>query len=407
MEDTISYHQLLAEQYEENARNLLVFQKEYEDDEDVEEHTTHKYENQEVDNPEEFKKFGGNRGHEDILIKPQDFTDHTKGSIRYDKDVNTHIIDIDSRFRAYSKPQSTATLNTNDLLFGSSTPAHLSKVYYPVSNPSDFIFQLPQVIKNVISVKITSISFPNIFYTFSKNRENITFRITEYPVGATATVTIKEGNYPDVSDLVTEIQTKLTAALTTASFTNAADYKITFDAIKNKITIKNINISPTYFSLDFTPATIKEPFNNGLGYNLGFEHLTYPYPASNSTVNQAPSTSYEGETFPDLYGDSYIYLAINDYNVIEHQNFNNTYFPVFAKLMLPEKSKNKLVTDIDLTNLVQREYNFLQPVNISRLRITLYDAYGNVIDLKGANFSFTLELKEVINMHLYEKMREI
>ena len=120
-----------------------------------------------------------------------------------------------------------------------------------------------------------------------------------------------------------------------------------------------------------------------------------------------PSTSYEGETFPDLYGDSYVYLAINDYNVIEHQNFNNTYFPVFAKIMLPEKSKNKLVTDIDLTNLVQREYNFLQPVNISRLRITLYDAYGNVIDLKGANFSFTLELKEVINMHLYEKMREI
>lgn len=402
-----SYQQLLAEQYEENARNLLVHPNEYEDDEQVEEYVRRPHEDQELDKPEDFQKFGGNRGHEDAIIKPGKFDDHTKGSIRYDKDVNTHILDIDSRFRAYSKPQSSATLNTNDLLFGSSTPAHLSKVFYPVSNPSDFIFQLPQTIKNVISVEITSLSFPNIFYTFSKNRENITFKISEYPTGQTATVKIKEGNYPDVSDLITEIQTKLTAAVTGASFTHAADYKITYDNITNKITIKNINVTPTYFSLDFTPATIKEPFNNGLGYNLGFEHLTYPYPASNSTVNQAPSTSYEGETFPDLYGDSYVYIAINDYNVIEHQNFNNTYFPVFAKIMLPEKSKNKLITDINLLNVVQREYNFLQPVNVSRLRITLYDAYGNVIDLKGANFSFTLELKEIINMHLYEKMREI
>ena len=45
--------------------------------------------------------------------------------------------------------------------------------------------------------------------------------------------------------------------------------------------------------------------------------------------------------------------------------------------------------------------------NINILNIRLLDAYGRELDLQGMNFSVTLELKEALNISLYEKLREI
>ena len=407
-----TYHQLLAEQYEENAKNLLVYQKEYEnEDGDVDRHARHDYENHELEEPDEFNQFHGDRGTEKIIIPKKEFEDKTRNSIRYDKDVKTHIVDIDSRFRVYPK--------SNFPAFTSIVPGGELNTY-PPSNVANFTFALPRIIKNAITIRITSMCFPNVFYTFSRTRENLSFDIydengvlllpTPTPANGKS-VTIKEGNYKLVSDIVTEIQTKLTAI--------DATFKIDHDPLTNKIRIYRDN--GLQFGLNFTPLTIKEPYNNGLGYNLGYEQFLYgtapyspsdPVPQALTTVANAtppPSTLYQAEceTFPDIFGDSYVYIRINDYDVIEHQNFRQSFFPVFAKVLLPFNTKNQLINDIDLLNVVQRQYNFLQPVNIQRLTITVYDAYGNTIDMKGANFSFTLEIEEVLNPSLYEKLRDL
>jgi hypothetical protein len=100
-------------------------------------------------------------------------------------------------------------------------------------------------------------------------------------------------------------------------------------------------------------------------------------------------------------------LGINDYVNIEHHSFNDTFFPAFAKILLPNDSKNKVITDITLQNIVQKEYNFIQPVNLNRMDFTLYDPYGTFIDMKGSNFSITLEIEEVLNQGLYDKLREL
>jgi hypothetical protein len=410
--DVPSYHQLLAEQYEENARNLLVFQKEYEDEDgDVENHSKQDYEKNELEEPELFNQFHGDRGTEKIIIPKKEFEDKTRGSVRYDKDVKTHIVDIDSRFRAYPKNNFPAVVsflgvpNTN-----------------PPSNVANFVFALPRIIKNAITMKITSISFPNVFYTFSSSRENISFKVYDANTSYLDTAVIKEGNYKAIADLVTEVQKQLSKI--TANGGNP--FKIDYDSFTNKIRIYRSD--SLEFGLDFSPATIKEPFNNGLGYNLGFEQFLYgtvptPYKSVPESLTSGtatitnptppPATTdvsvYQaiGESFPDIYGDSYVYLQINDYDVIEHQNFKQTFFPVFAKILLPFNTKNQLISDINLLNVVQREYNFLQPVNIQRLVISVYDAYGNILDMKGANFSFTLEIQEVLNPSLYEKLRDL
>jgi hypothetical protein len=395
-----AYHQLLAEQYEENAKNLLVYQREYEDEDgDVDRHTTKNYDVHELDEPELFNQAHGDRGTEQTVIPPKDFEDKTRNSIRYDKDVKTHIVDIDSRFRAYPKqnfPLLTSVLgvpNTN-----------------PPSNVANFVFALPKAIKNAITIQITSMCFPNVFYTFSLQRENISFTVYDQTAALVGTVVIKEGNYKAVADLVTEIQTKLTSIVLPGPIN---PFKIQHEPTTNKIRIYRDDGG--LFGLDFTPLTIREAFNNGMGYNLGYEQFRYgtvPLVAGQPSIaltQDTVSSNYQAvaESFPDIFGDAYVYIRINDYDVIEHQNFKQTFFPVFAKILLPFNTKNTLINDIDLQNVVQREYNFLQPVNIQRLTITIYDAYGNIVDMKGANYSFTLQIEEVLNPALYEKLRDI
>jgi hypothetical protein len=218
------------------------------------------------------------------------------------------------------------------------------------------------------------------------------------------TVFIREGNYKDINDLVAEIQTQFTSVVLPGPIT---PFKIEHDKIANKIGILRTDGLP--LGVDFTPLTIREPYNNGMGYNLGYEQFRYgtvPILTGRPSVPLTANVAL-AESFPDIFGDSYVYIRINDYDVIEHQNFKQSFFPVFAKILLPFNTKNTLVNDIDLLNVVQRQYNFLQPVNIQRLTITIYDAYGNIVDMKGANFSFTLQIEEVLNPALYEKLRTI
>ena len=405
--DVPNYHQLLADMYEENSKNLLVFQKEYEnqdEDGDVDYNEDHDYDVHDLPDKELF-----NRAQErhDIknVITPKEYEDKTRGSVRYDKDVKTHIVDVDSRFRAYPKASNQLPNITYDV------PGVVNS--FPSSNVANFTFYLPKAIKNVITAKITSICFPNVFYTFSKSKGNYGFDVYDAsgnkyakPAGnLTYTVEIDDGNYKDINDLVTVLDTKI------KSSTAETTFEVTYDKYANKITIAN---TAHTFGIDFTPPTAIQPFNSGMGYNLGFQAFKYgtaPYtPSKENTPSSIVNTgkfSLVGDTFPDIYGDSYVYIAINDYDVIEHQNYKQTFFPVFAKLMLPFNTKNQLISDIDLQYLVQREYNFLQPINIQKLLITVYDAYGNIVDMKGANYSMTLQLEEILNPAMYEKMREI
>jgi hypothetical protein len=394
------------------------------------------------------------------------------------------VVNVDSRFRSYPKTGYPLPKQVFPFALGlvPNAPGNQPGIinigpYPPAQQPSDpgsFTFLLPYQIKNAITIQLTSVSIPNVFYTFSAPRENRKFTITNGSTLAEYVIQITEGNYKTPTELKNEINTQLAAdptlyttlsltdfvfsggsvTATTAStagvvvgfsfvisggtasagnkgtftitsfvpgtsitYVNASgvtesataiatatvtDYLVDYNSITNKFRIYSPN--ELEFSLSFTPPTIREPFNNGLGYNLGFERLQYPDPYLGLNINQK---TYIAESFPDLYGDSYVYLQINDYAVIEHQDFRQTFFPAFAKIMLPFNSKNQVVQDIDLLNVVQREYNFLQPINLQKLSIKLLDAYGNTIDLKGANWSFTLEIQEILNPSLYEKLRDL
>jgi hypothetical protein len=378
--DVPSYQQLLAEQYEENARNLLVFQHEYEND-DVDDHEDHDYTNKEVPDPELFNRVQERHDLANVIQPKKEFEDKSKLSVRYNKDIRTHVFNIDSRFR-------NAVIMTDP-----------STNSFDSQSTTNFLFRLSRTIKNIASVKLSSFEFPNIFYTFSTSRNNSSFIINL--LGNVQTITIDTGNYLqsgsdvliDYTAVCNEIEGKLDAAYGLGAFT------VTYNTSTDKVTITNAGA--TNFTITFTnTASISNlgltatNRNNGIGYFLGFQNYTY---------TGAPS--YTGESGTQIVGDQYIYLSLSDWDNVQHQDYNQTHFSAFAKILLG--GKNKMTIDTLVTNTTTKEYHFTQPTNIGLIAIQVLDAFGNIIDLRDVNISMTLELHEIINMALYEKMRDL
>jgi hypothetical protein len=59
------------------------------------------------------------------------------------------------------------------------------------------------------------------------------------------------------------------------------------------------------------------------------------------------------------------------------------------------------------SNGLTKEYWLPQPTDIKVFNITLSDPYEDLIDLVGANWSLTVELKEVLNVGLYDHIRQL
>ncbi len=60
---------------------------------------------------------------------------------------------------------------------------------------------------------------------------------------------------------------------------------------------------------------------------------------------------------------------------------------------------------LSICNILSNEIIFGSAVDLTVLNIQLLDIYGNILDLNGAHFSFTVEITEVLNTKLYDFYR--
>lgn len=363
-----TYLEILAEndsearqEYSENAKDLLVEHNEYEDTVPPEDHHEDELEKQ-----EEFQKFGGSHqqaGFREISKK----SDVSKNNPNYEKHVRTHVVNIDSRFR-----QDTEDPSTN------------------------FNFHLLKRMKNVISVRLSSIEFPNVYYTFSKSRGNISFGWYFDPTSKKV-VTIPEGNY-DPDTITSTIQ-----GLMGNGFT------VSFDPISGKITFSN----PRQFTLDFQLgnylAFIPRKFDNGLGYNLGFRSKS-EYTSNAPTdllgipLRLAPYT-VKSDSIVDTIDNNYIFLSLDpDWKVVINQAADKNLHFSFAKVII-NVGKGEVLYD-NGANTLTKEFFFQQPTDISGFPVMVTDPYDQLINLNGMDFSFSLEFKEIVTAGLYETMKE-
>ena len=360
----LTYQQILAEVYDDNARNILVHHNEYEDEEQ-DAYEEFDYEGNEVPDPEEFNKHHGDRNKPENVIKP-DPKEHHKHKR---PEVRIIVLNIDGAFRGGIVPSTAVSC--------SGAPSEMQNLG---TLSSHFTFASHKLYRNIASVKMTSMEFSNSFYTFSTARGNTTFTITVS--GTPYTITIRDGNYKTPADMVTEIS----GVLTTASVPGVT---FSYDAITHKF--KFTGSTGTIISF---PTSNTNPYGNGIGYNLGFINSSY-------TIGMI--TMMESDQAPDLVQDTYVYLQINDWNLLEHQQYGQTFFSVFSKIQLTAP-KNTIVFDNNYTNSSTKEYVFSQPVNLQKFQIRMLDAYGNTLDLRNGSFSMTLELQQVDSSAVYEDL---
>jgi hypothetical protein len=169
----------------------------------------------------------------------------------------------------------------------------------------------------------------------------------------------------------------------------SANFSLNVDEINAKLTISSSSV----FSLTFA-GTSSMPFQNGMGYYLGFVDQKY-----------SGKMSYTGETIINIIEANYIFLSLgSEYPVISHR-YLNTDIHSFAKVLV-NVPKNAVIFD-NGTNVITKEYFFIQPTDLTSFTIQLLDEYGNLVNLNGLNFSFTLEITEVIDHALYKLYNQV
>jgi hypothetical protein len=201
-------------------------------------------------------------------------------------------------------------------------------------------------------------------------------------------VTFPPGNYPTYSTSpLPELGTMMTTAINT-QLNTANRFTVTTNLATNQTIISNSTFIFEMYIIG--PGTNKYLFKT-MGWILGFRQSSY--------VNQL---SYTSESIYNVAPTEYLYLEINDYNGSQIATkiiglFPDSYLDknIISKLDYTYStyftSYNTIPYDKSYILGGVREY--FGPVHLQKLYIRLLDKYGNVVDLNGVDFSFTLELK--------------
>jgi len=299
-------------------------------------------------------------------------------------DLRKQIVNVDSRFR----DSATKEISTN----------------------FQYTFEHPY--KNVIRIRIASVEIPNSWYEFSEANYNTSFSISAYDISnnlQTATIQIADGNYGAI-DLLTTIQAQLVSKFQTPYGIFLSIYPNPF-SLKSTIELRGVAAvgatAPTTtgkpFYLNFLiPATANQPYNWGLGYNLGFRSLRYTVDDITDVSGGISTYSIQSESLIDVTAETYVFLAVNDYYAVENKNTIG-FTQALAKIIVRD-AKYAILFD-DGGSLLSNDVIFPSPIDLKRIQVKLLDPYGRIIDLNGLNFSFSLEITEVTNTKMYEFYR--
>jgi len=402
----LTYQQILAEQFQENDR---LYRQE-EDEDDVEEFHVEGHDAEdrgyEVEDRDAFREFAGNRNTEELIVNPKrELDDKGKASVRYNKDVIRRVFNIDTRFRSYIQPGFGQTVSGDPALTAVQNSANTA-----TSSISHFVFRTHDIVKNGMSVKLSSLELPNRFCNLFPSRGNSSFLVKQTNTDDYVNIEVdfinadatKGGYYNNVS-IVSEIEQKLNQAFRSLSGIDPATntYNDQFRCTRNidgQVIIESIypDGNPNRFDFSFPAEVVSPQLFRTLPQALGFSETDY----SNVTI-------IESEDAVDMNSDTYIYLQINDWNTVTPQVTNDAYFTVFAKIPVTV-DKGKLIYDNDTTNTILKTYHFLQPTNVQQMEIRLLDRLGQVLQFPpNVNYSMTLEVEDVVSKALYEKLREM
>jgi hypothetical protein len=271
--------------------------------------------------------------------------------------------------------------------------------YGTIPDTTDFQIRLPETIKNVMRIRLSSVEIPPVEYTFSVEKGNCNGALIHS--GSTTPFSIPPGNYT-LDTLAAAVDTALGAGFTCV-----------YDPVSQRIVITH--------SGDFTlqlgasdQSICSRKSHWGLGYYLGFRAPYAPVdvagnPVAPVAMRTISSVSREarGYAAPIVTPTAYYLLQLSCPDLLDsvrHRLPGNSEIPVFAKIIL-QNGGNSVDNDNNY-NEVWKEYTFLAPTNISQFRIRLLDPFGVPVRLNTSDWSMTFELTEIVNSRTYEALNK-
>jgi hypothetical protein len=304
---------------------------------------------------------------------------------------------------------------------------------------SDFIIDLNEPIIDIVSLKMYSIQIPYTWYVFDEINSSNLFYVDD------TQISIEPGNYL-LEELCIEINSKLTeqnlnTKVSVSSNINSGKIKFTLDKSINKIIF--------YDKINFN-STVKK--NSSMGWYMGFRNSNYMNPNTELTweIKAEAVADLYGTKYAMVYLDDFNQNRINNsiINLSDNKNETLSYPSYFANdlanhtdvngklIILPENPRrntnaqryamneilnsrtnnntNDRVNPYSSTDIIGiipikkngfpvgesfieyggslqgNERAYFGPVTISKIRVKLINDKGELINLNGCDWSFSL-----------------
>ncbi len=250
---------------------------------------------------------------------------------------------------------------------------------YIHQSATNFTFNMPDPIKNVVKMKLSAIEIPHSWYLL--NQKNNFFYIDK------CKIEIKPGNYN--SNTFSKAFKEAINSSECKVFDD--DNPITVDPITGK-TIMNFKVCKKKVNVEFQYISSNN-YNNSLGWILGYKKLNYVIRCETKPFN------LESESVFGSGVGKYIFLEVNDYNnnskqgISSFTNKNQLSNNILARITI-SSGHNTLIMD-NGSDLIFKEREYFGPVTIDKLHIKLINHFGEEIDLNNNDYSFALEFTEL------------
>ena len=275
---------------------------------------------------------------------------------------------------------------------------------YFSTKSTDLQITLPEKIHNIINYRVGSFEIPfYAIYSISELNGNNAIQIqwsgTAGDYSNTFTIVIPDGNYYTTASTTNvaasaSIETTINTILDSNTGFLAGKLYFYIDQVSGKgVFAQPSTAGAIYFKVISNVRSdgdlnYEAPLISFLGWQLGFRN------AENISKNSGLGLkgSVVSEALVAIRATNYIFISIDDYNNSVNDYYSAVFSESFAIKNIITRVNVGFLQDVNEASSIQlnRQRCFFGPVNIQKLRITLYDNFGRIVDLNSMDWNIEL-----------------
>jgi hypothetical protein len=377
-----------------------------------------------------------------------DETEMKSDDLILSKDVNNMLLN-NANFNKGSQEQANINLERKQIKQIINVDSGFRKDYL-TTNSNDFVFKLPIKLQNVVSLRLSSLEFPNTFYLFSNSIGNTTFTLrgrvysddnyTNLDISDELTITIPEGTWEN-SELASNINkmldnlpnyTNLDSASERENYIYSKGYRGNiFSNLKMEIRDSDIRTSFRFknpvlledsfqeftenrfeYDLVFNDSLEEKDYSidgyvvpelqNTAGWILGYRKAKYQNIRVSNSKRFFNDSVYGLLSAESLYAAdkfNYVFFSVDDFN-----NSKDSIISAFKDVFISNNILGRIsikfgtffVNLDDGSDGLYKQRDYPGPVTIEKLRIQVLNRYGELLDINNSDFSMTFEAIQLL-----------